>query len=95
LQFYSNAQIAPDSSVIGNELAVRIKSSDVVLVDLTGGQPECYFALGFAQALNKRVMVSCHERDRKKMRLDPSRFAVTFWSDEKQLALEMTNYVNA
>lgn len=35
------------------EFTALVRSADVVLADLTGERPSCYFELGFAEALGK------------------------------------------
>lgn len=82
-------------SYLGSELAARVRESSYVLVDLSGAQPECYYAMGYAQALKKPLLVTCSEKERKKLKQDATRLGMIFWQDARQLQLEFYNYIVA
>lgn len=81
------------SCAIGTELAARVKTASYVMVDFSSALPECYYALGFAQAMKKPVLLTCHEKERRKLPLDAQRMGVVFWEDQKHLQMEQSNFV--
>lgn len=81
------------SCAIGSQLAASIRVASYILVDFSSALPECYYALGYAQALKKPVLLTCHEKERRKLPLDAERLGVVFWSEQKQLQMEQYNFV--
>jgi hypothetical protein len=50
-----------DSGKISPRILKEITRSDIVLADLTGERPNCYYEAGFAEALGKRVILTARQ----------------------------------
>lgn len=81
--------------MIGNGLEAAVRSAEYILIDLSFSKPESYFAMGYARALGKQLLVTCHENRRKKLEIDPARNGVVFWDEQKLLQLEYFNFIKA
>ena len=90
--------IAEDTLKLGGtycSIDALIKTSKYILIDMSDPCPESLYALGYARALQKQFILICHEERRKTLSIDSSKIAVTFWRDEKQLYLELFNFIKA
>ena len=52
-----------DSGNISQQILENISQSELILADLTGERPNCYYEAGFAQALGKEIIFSIHKED--------------------------------
>ncbi|MDF2630445.1 MAG: hypothetical protein K0R39_4276, partial [Symbiobacteriaceae bacterium] len=53
-----------DSGPVTDQILDNIASSSIVIADLTGERPNCYYEAGFAQALGKEVILLIREGER-------------------------------
>lgn len=81
--------------VIGLELAAKIKASSFLLADLSDPLPETYCAIGYAVALRKPFLLTCHENNIGQLEMDFSPKKVVAWNSPKQLQLEWVNFIRA
>jgi hypothetical protein len=86
----SSSMFAKESCAIGSELETKIRVCDIIFADLTGQAPEAYFAAGFARALYKRILVTCHEKDRKKIK--SNHLDIRFWNTEEELTSKYISF---
>lgn len=50
-----------DGEKISPRILKEIRRSDIVIADLTGERPNCYYEVGYAHALSKKVILSAME----------------------------------
>lgn len=63
-----------NSGVINQQILELIVKSEVILADLTGERPNCYYEAGFAQALGKEIIFSIKEGENKHFDIQNYRF---------------------
>lgn len=78
----------PVAGSITSETLQQIAKSEVVLADLTGGRPNCYYETGYAHALGKDVILSIRKRSAKHFSLRVHQFIE--WSDAEGLKKQIT-----
>ena len=71
-----------DSGNINQQILEQIASSAIVLADLTGERPNCYYEAGFAHALGKEVVFSIREGSSIHFDLAANRFIT--WKTEAE-----------
>lgn len=76
-----------DIKRITTEMISRIKKSAFLIVDLTFERPNVYFELGFADALDKPLIVTAKEGT--KIHFDAKDFPIIFWSSQTQLKKDL------
>jgi hypothetical protein len=69
---------------ITEQTLVQIERSAVVLADLTGESPNCYFEAGYAHALGKQLILSIRKGEKIHFNLVDRRFIE--WETEKELS---------
>lgn len=72
-----------NSGSITDQILMNIQESGVVLADLTGGRPNCYFEVGYALALDKELILTCKKGDQ--VHFDLGHRKVIYWSTELEL----------
>jgi nucleoside 2-deoxyribosyltransferase len=72
-----------DSGVIAAQILEKIERSALVVADLTGGRPNCYFEAGYAHALGKHMVLTIHRDDRPAFDIAGNRFII--WSEATDL----------
>jgi hypothetical protein len=76
-----------DSGNISQQILENISQSELVLADLTGERPNCYYEAGFAQALGKELILSIHKDDDVHFDLAGYRFIT--WKTEAEFRREL------
>jgi hypothetical protein len=69
------------------EMLNRIKKSAIVIVDLSLERPNVYYELGFADALEKPIIVTAKEGT--KIHFDAKDFPILFWNSQTQLKKDL------
>lgn len=77
------------------ELITHVKSSKIIVCDLTEPACEAYYTAAFARAKNKLCILTCHESAKKKLRLDEQQMSILFWNSPETLHLQVLNAVRA
>lgn len=72
-----------DSGKINDQILENIASSKIVISDLSGERPNCYYETGFAHALGKNIILTIHEDSKIHFDLAAHRFIQ--WKTEFQL----------
>lgn len=72
-----------DSGNISDQILDSISKSKYVLSDLTGSRPNCYYETGFAHALRKEMILTCHKDEKIHFDLEGYRFII--WKTESEL----------
>jgi hypothetical protein len=78
----------PVAGSITTETLQQIAKSEVVLADLTGGRPNCYYETGYAHALGKDVILSIRKRSAKHFSLRVHQFIE--WDHAEGLKKQIT-----
>jgi nucleoside 2-deoxyribosyltransferase len=63
----------------------EIKASDIVLADLTGERPNCYFEAGFAQGLGKKMILTIEASRKSKVHFSLAGNQCIYWSNPDEL----------
>lgn len=67
-----------------DDMMIRhIEESGIIVCDLTEERPNCYFELGWALALKRKVIVTA--RKGTKVHFDVSQLAIQFWESNREL----------
>jgi hypothetical protein len=72
-----------DSKPITTQILEAIASSAVVLCDLSGARPNCYYEAGFAYALGRTLILTIREPEKPAFDLSVNRFIK--WKSKKDL----------
>ena len=75
----------PHNNWIMSEILAEIKDSKFVIADLTGQNLGVYYEAGFAEALNKEVILTCPENGFKKIHFDLKQKFIIKYSNEEEL----------
>jgi len=70
---------------IVEEIFYEIKKSKFVIADLTGQRGGVYYEAGYAEALGKKVILTCKSNDNEDPHFDVKQKNTIFWSDETVL----------
>jgi len=76
-----------DSGKITDQMLKEIARSEIVLVDLTGGRPNCYYEAGYAQALEKKIIYTIKKGENPHFNLYGYRCIE--WATEQDLRIEL------
>ena len=71
---------AENSNPLTPQILRAIERSRVVLADLTGDRPNCYFEAGYALGQRKEIILTCREGD--KPHFDVADRKIMFWKSE-------------
>ena len=82
-----------DSGKITEQILTEIARSKVVLCDLSGERPNCYYEAGFAHALGKTMVFSIRKEDAIHFDLAGYRFIV--WETELELRNTLRSRLDA
>lgn len=82
-----------DSGKINDQILENIASSKIVLVDLTGERPNCYYEAGFAHALGKNIIFTI--RADSKIHFDLSNYRFIQWETELELKMALNERFKA
>lgn len=83
-----NNQIVP-------EIFYEIKSSQFVVADLTGQRGGVYYEAGYAEALNKPVILCCKKSDFDNMHFDVRQKNCIVWENEEDLYNRLKKRIEA
>jgi hypothetical protein len=72
-----------DAMPITTQILEAIASSEVVLCDLTGARPNCYYEAGFARALGRTLILTIRDPEKPAFDLSVNRFIM--WQSEEDL----------
>lgn len=68
-------------SMIINDIVNSIRSSAVVIADITPDNPNVFYEVGYAHALNKPTILLCEKSIRDKLPFDVSGFRTIFYDN--------------
>ncbi len=81
------------------EIFHEIKASKFVVVDITKPNYGAYYEAGYAQALNKEVIVCCKkevfDNAQTKPHFDIAQKSMIIWEDEKDLLFRLERRIRA
>ncbi len=72
-----------DSGKISDQILENIAKSKIIISDLTGERPNCYYETGFAHAIGKEIILTIKENEKLHFDLAGHRFIV--WKTEADL----------
>jgi nucleoside 2-deoxyribosyltransferase len=76
-------ECADDSAQLSREIIEQISTSRLVIADLTGERPNCYYEAGFAHALGKPVIFCIRGGD--PVHFDLAAYEFIVWETEADL----------
>jgi hypothetical protein len=82
-----------DSGRITNQILEEIAKSEIVLADLTGERPNCYYEAGFAHAIGKEMIFTIHKGS--SIHFDLSGYRFIEWETEYELRRELSKRFKA
>lgn len=82
-----------DSGQIAGQVLDNISKSEIVLAELTGGRPNCYYEAGFAQALGKTMIFSI--RQGEDIPFDLSGYRFIRWQTEEDLRQKLRQHLES
>lgn len=82
-----------DSGNISEQILENISSSKLIIAELSGERPNCYYEAGFAHALGKEIIYSINEKD--KIHFDLSGYRFLTWRTEAQLRTKLAKRLKA
>jgi nucleoside 2-deoxyribosyltransferase len=82
-----------DSGRIAEQILNQIARSEIVLADLTGERPNCYYEAGYAHALGKEIILTVKRGGKVHFDLASNRFIL--WGTEEESRKELTKRLEA
>jgi hypothetical protein len=82
-----------DSGAILSQVLENISQSKLVLVELSGERPNCYYEAGYAHALGKEIIFSIRQSER--MHFDLAGYRFIQWLTEADLRKKLTERLAA
>lgn len=79
--------------MITNQIIEHIAESELILADLTGARPNCYYETGVAYALGKELILTIKKGERAHFDLSVYRFIE--WKTEHELRLKLREGFNS
>lgn len=76
-----------DSGNISEQILEKIAESEIVIADLTGNRPNCYFETGVALATGRDLVLTINESDKPHFDLVTNRFII--WKTEHELRTKL------
>lgn len=80
---------------IPDEIFEAIKSSGIVIADITESKPNVYFELGYAKALNKEIIIVRHKNEADKAHFDIAHLRRIEYENATKLEQELTAEITA
>jgi hypothetical protein len=82
-----------DSGTISEQILEAIAASKIIVADLSGERPNCYYETGFAHAIGKEIILSVNRKDNVHFDLAGFRFIV--WETEAELRKRLEERLRA
>ena len=82
-----------DSGNISEQILENISVSKIIIAELSGERPNCYYEAGFAHALGKEIIFSIKEDD--KIHFDLAGYRFMTWRTEAQLRNKLRERLEA
>lgn len=91
-------EVATNSLIIEDIISL-IRSSDVIIVDISPDNPNVFYELGYAHAICKPTILLCEKTCREKLPFDVSGFRTIFYDDsiggKKYIEHHLKEHLNA
>ncbi len=82
------------TKLIVPEIFSEIRKSCFVIADLTKNRGGVYYEAGYAEGLGKQVILTCKNKDRKKIHFDVAQKNTIFWDDEGELEKRLSSLIS-
>jgi len=82
-----------DSGNINEQILENIAQSSLILADLSGERPNCYYEAGFAHALGKEMIFAAQKK--YKIHFDLADYRFILWETELEYRRELTEYLSS
>lgn len=82
-----------DSGNINQQILENIAKSKLIIADLSGEKPNCYYEAGFAHALGKEIIFSIQDGNKIHFDLITNRFII--WKTEYEYRTQLRSRLNA
>lgn len=87
------------NSMILNDIIASIKNATVVIADITPDNPNVFYEIGYAHAMNKPTVLLCEKSCRSKLPFDVSGFRTIFYDNsiggKKQVETRLQEHLQA
>jgi hypothetical protein len=81
---------------VDDEIIAEIRHSAFVVADFTGQRGGVYYEAGFAHGLGKRVIFTCHKREKEEeLHFDVRQYNTIFWEKTDDLIAPLQNRILA
>ena len=82
-----------DSGKISDQILMSIRDAELIVADLTGERPNCYYEVGYAHALDKAMIFTMKKGE--KIHFDLSHHRVIIWTTEASLRKQLRKRLGA
>ncbi len=82
-----------DAGQIAHQVLDNISRSEIVLAELSGERPNCYYEAGFAHALGKTMIFCIHHGE--KIHFDLTGYRFIQWRTEEDLRQQLRKYLES
>jgi len=82
-----------DSGKINEQILEEISKSEIVLADLTGERPNCYYEAGFAHAIGREIIFTIKKGT--PIHFDLNNYRFIEWETENELRIELNKRFKA
>jgi hypothetical protein len=85
----SNLKTNKEPTNVSTQILAEITRAEFVVADLTGHRPNVYFEAGYALALGRKVILTCRQKEAKKVHFDVAPYRRINWRDVNHLYEEL------
>ncbi len=89
-----SSSVSQDNA-IGYAMIAQVKSSKFVICDLSENFSGAYFCYALALSLGKVAVLTCHESQKHKLKVNTNELNVVMWQDKKDLYNSVSNLIRA
>jgi len=80
---------------IGDKIIAELKSSRILVADLTGHSQNVYYEIGYVMGMGIPVILTCHKNDIENLHFDINQYPVFEWENESELQEKIKNRIKA
>jgi nucleoside 2-deoxyribosyltransferase len=88
-----NQYITGHNEKIGDKIISELKSSKILIADLTEHSQNVYYEIGYAMGMGIPVILTCKKNEIDNLAFDINQYPVFDWKDEKELVEKVINRI--